>query len=317
MASFLSHACRRSISEWKAAQTALADAVQIYLDACLSLDTSYAKESGLEQKDVEEIQSVYKTLEDAIPTLLSHEDSLRTAPTHLQRRRSASVILLPINKLSPDLLSQIFTLVVESTRVCNDDVRTHQTASVDMANVLSSVCAHWRHIALSTGTIWSYVDLSKLGSFKHAAIWISRAEGCLLDLHAVPKGPFHNQHLAVPKRDDKAISLSNLLYPARVRSIVLRIENKLLDPWLSWWFEHGAPGTVTTLALQAVDRLSFPVTLEEPAQKRMDELLFSVDTIFLSNRCRLGQPHISRFNCPPLGLTTKLAHATSRTNPIS
>jgi hypothetical protein len=54
-----------------------------------------------------------------------------------------------------------------------------------------------------------------------------------------------------------------------------------MDPWLCWWFEHGAPGTVTVLALQTKHEPSSPVTLQTPPQDRMDELLRSVDTLYL------------------------------------
>jgi hypothetical protein len=283
MASLLSSACRRSLSEWKTAYTALIDAIQVYTETCLRLESSCAQESGLERKDSEGIWTVYKTLDEAIPTLVSHEETLRHARARLQRRRNVSATLSPIRMLSPDLLSQIFILVVESTRVSNDDVRTHQKASLAMVNVLASICSHWRHIAISTGTLWSHVDLLAVGSFEHAAIWISRAKGCLLDIHAVPEGPLYDDDFTqpLPEQDHKAISLPDLLHPARVRSIVLHADKSLSYPWLSWWFEHGVPGTVTTLALQAIDPLSFPVTTEATPQGRTDELLRSVDTLYL------------------------------------
>jgi hypothetical protein len=280
MASQLSAACRRSLSEWKAAHAVLADAIQIYLDATSRLDASCAIEPGPERKNDEGIWSVYKTLDGAIPTLASHEERLRNARAQLQHRRNESTILSPITKLSPDLLSQIFTLVVDS------GVQTHQP-TLDMTSALASVCANWRHIAISTGAIWSYVDLSRLGTFEHAAIWISRAKGCLLDIRVVPKNTSDNyaQAQTFPKQGHTVTSLPELSCPARVRSILLCEQKQLANPWLSWWFEHGAPGTVTTLALRALGALSFPMTPEATPQNRMDELLRSVGTLYL---CGIG-----------------------------
>jgi hypothetical protein len=155
MVSPLTAACLQSLSEWKVAHAALAEAIQIYSDACLRLDASCAKESEPERMNVEGIWNVYKTLDDAIPTLVSHEKSLHTARAHLERRRNVSAILSPIRKLSTDLLSQIFIAAVEPIRVLDINLRTHQPASPNMTNVLASVCSHWRHIAISTGVLWS------------------------------------------------------------------------------------------------------------------------------------------------------------------
>jgi hypothetical protein len=285
MASIISAECLRTLSEWKTAHAVLADAVRIYLDACLRLEVSCAKVSGLVEKNVEGIRSVYSTLDDAITILVSHEDSLRNARAHLERRQDTLDIFLPIRKLPPDLLSQIFTLAVESSRPIDARVRPPQP--LDMTNVLASVCSHWRHVAISTGTLWAYIDLSRLGAFEHAATCILRAKGCLLDIRAVTKSTSNDQHdpLAepVPKQNHKTGSLLNLIHPVRVRSILLHAEKPLVDSWFSWWFEHGAPGTVTTLAVSSVgERALFPMTPKETPQDRMDELLRSVDTLYLS-----------------------------------
>jgi hypothetical protein len=182
------------------------------------------------EKNVEGIWSVYKTLDHAIPTLVSHEETLRGARAHLERRRNASITLSPIRKLSPDLLSHIFILAVESSRVVDVGFHTHQPASLDMANVIASVCSHWRHNAITTSTIRSSIDVSKMGSFENAALWVERAKGCLLDIRVASKA----EVLSFPKRDHKTTLLQDLLRPARFRSILLKETNKLANQWLSW-----------------------------------------------------------------------------------
>ena len=64
----------------------------------------------------------------------------------------------PVNRLPPEILSWIFVILVRDSRHAAS-IRDKSYDGVDYLFRLSSVCAHWRQVATSTSTLWSFLDI--------------------------------------------------------------------------------------------------------------------------------------------------------------
>lgn len=82
----------------------------------------------------------------------------------------------PIHRLPFELLSAIFTTCMPGERSFVD---CHA-----IPLLLGQICRHWRHVALSTTSLWRYIHVV-LGRGKSAAwvpVWLSRSAGCSLSV---------------------------------------------------------------------------------------------------------------------------------------
>lgn len=146
---------------------------------------------------------------------------------------------------------------------------------------MSSVCSSWRNIAIGTRQLWSYVYLGRPHCIDYAPLWLNRAgDHPLSILNVIPYG--------YPRSEERTSRVFMILPRMKhVRSMVLRSDEQLMDQWMSeWiseWFAKGTPRTLTTLALSASVRCVRwpPVKGETINQLRLDELLHSLDTLYL------------------------------------
>ncbi|CAE7133854.1 unnamed protein product [Rhizoctonia solani] len=145
--------------------------------------------------------SIHKTYFESsspftIPPELSHivaqgqlvatiEQKLCAVKHTIARAHNSSLSHVPIHKLPPELMGQIFLFVPELT---GPRVERH-----NCPEVLSQVCSRWRKISFGLPSLWSYISIP-FGGEHVDANWIkrglqlaSRAHPLLLDVF------FHNQ----------------------------------------------------------------------------------------------------------------------------
>ncbi|KAF8596240.1 hypothetical protein BDV93DRAFT_68354 [Ceratobasidium sp. AG-I] len=260
------------VNSWKAAHAALASSVEAYVRACSDLESFCRLASVADER--EDLEDICDTLEQHIPALFSHERSLQLVRAGLQRQRNTSSRLSPIRQLPLEVLAFIFTIAVSSDRI--ERVLSHpKPLSVDFANVLASVCSHWRRVAIGIPELWTYVDLSRRGALDHASLWLERARNRAIDIRTGSETIYpdwRHQHTPLVQNANRA------------RSLLLRGGRDYMNLWLSRWYQDGIPGTTTTLALhpalQDDDLLHFPGA-SMPSQTTLDDLLRPISVLYL------------------------------------
>lgn len=83
-----------------------------------------------------------------------------------------------INSLPLEILSSIFATIVDASlyaRSIGDD----SFGSTEYPTLISSVCAHWRRVSISTSYLWSYIDLMPsnrcMRNIEHIDLWLERS----------------------------------------------------------------------------------------------------------------------------------------------
>ncbi|KAG9099287.1 hypothetical protein FS749_001604 [Ceratobasidium sp. UAMH 11750] len=101
-----------------------------------------------------------------------------------------------INCLPSELLSLIFITVVNDG-LSSLDLWDEPYVTTGYSTQLASVCAYWRHIALSTPTLWTHVDLTHnrdlTRTCKYAELYFQRSAHLQLYVHL---GKFSTKHTA-------------------------------------------------------------------------------------------------------------------------
>lgn len=144
--------------------------------------------------------------------------------------------------------------------------------SIDFANVLASVCSHWRHVAIGIPDLWTYIDLSRRGGLYHASLWLERSHNRALEIRT-------GSETIYPGWRDQHTSI--LQHISRIRSLLLRGDRGYMQRWLSKWYSDGIPGT--TLALYPApetDSFDFPGP-SAPSRTALNVLLDTVRVIYL------------------------------------
>ncbi|KAG1725619.1 uncharacterized protein EDB91DRAFT_1167741 [Suillus paluster] len=102
-----------------------------------------------------------------------------------------------INVLPVEILSYIFTLATHSTSSTIPEFKQRyeipvSPESVTMPTVLASVHRHWRHIALSTSTLWSSLVMSLEQVVRRLAAHIARSRNSPVDILIDTRDPEWN-----------------------------------------------------------------------------------------------------------------------------
>lgn len=266
-----------ALCQWRSARAALAASVQTYLDACSSFEATCARFFESRELDITR-PDVRQALDEEIPFLALLETSVASARTNLLRLKNISSVISPIARLPTEILARIFALAVTSYRTFRPGARPRDL-SVAQLNTIASVCCHWRNAALETATLWSYIDCETLNCLDHARLWLNRAMDCPLDI-------LTTSHLRRTSLDGPRTSTFPHLIPHinNLRSIILFSDSETTQAWVSEWCRNGATRTLTTLAITNLNRdlAEFPVKAESVPQQCLDELLYSISTIYLT-----------------------------------
>lgn len=97
----------------------------------------------------------------------------------------ASVHPVYINSLPLEILSSIFVTLVGASLYARS-VGDSSYGSKEYPTLLSSVCAHWRRVSISTPYLWSYIELvsrnTRLRNVEHLRLWLERSQNAPLRL---------------------------------------------------------------------------------------------------------------------------------------
>jgi hypothetical protein len=113
----------------------------------------------------------------------------------LQGVRNKSHILVPINRLPPEILSLIFMLGAQDNQLDEDEEAdkadeeedeeeavVEEDGSIFTFNV-TQVCRHWREVALNTGMLWTKIDFAEGPPFDRTRLWLERSKHAALDVY--------------------------------------------------------------------------------------------------------------------------------------
>ncbi|KAG8721227.1 hypothetical protein FRC09_008229 [Ceratobasidium sp. 395] len=181
---------------WQAAHDNLIQAAQTFLGTSKTL-LQFIDESpdGLGRHGPIEdgLLSVYRQIQN-IPVA---EKRIRESQFILRKIVNVSATLMPINTLPPEILSHIFSLLTSSA-TCVDDKRYRSTKYYHGPRcyhlyplvAIPAVCSRWRHLAVSTPSFWSHIDVDQQATGKNrenvlprTRLWLERARDAPISLH--------------------------------------------------------------------------------------------------------------------------------------
>ncbi|KAH7335528.1 hypothetical protein B0J17DRAFT_670527 [Rhizoctonia solani] len=244
-----------------------------------------------------------QNLMDHIPELTLFEQRLQRTKAAVGIARNHSVLVVPIHRLSLNLLARIFREVV-SSETCA--VKLDGTGRFPKRSIgLSHVCNLWRQIAIASPYLWSHIDISPsiLKSktlFSRINTFLDRTGQSSLDLHI---------GYASEDEDEGAdgLVLSNFIAPLVPRMQEVKcciqpswsVSERCFPPSALSCFlnEKAAPGMLTALDLssgttsgmfylQTTEQMSTFNSLSlNISMHHLEELLLSVTVLRLNNIC--------------------------------
>ncbi|KAF8605866.1 hypothetical protein BDV93DRAFT_604883 [Ceratobasidium sp. AG-I] len=186
-----------------------------------------------------------------------------------------------INSLHPELLVQIFLLVLDdSTSTPRVDV--FQPFSLDLHDfdkpsrrgrlkkiiTLSNVCVYWRRVALNTGAFWTYVPIiltshSIQHSLAKTSVWLDRAQTTPLDVF-IDTGNSTNTQFRKLSQSTLDDTLPETPFSGKqIRTLSLTLwKTTCFNALLDKWFSPGVSSTLTKLRIRLINGIHDPSALQ-------------------------------------------------------
>lgn len=259
-----------ALHQWNTARATLAKAFQAYMDAFSHFESAHARHFESQERRIIRA-GIHAAIDEEGLSLASYQDSIAATRARLLQLHDTSKpvsAISTISRLSTEVLVHIFTLSVESLRSYYVSIRSRDR-SIDQVNAVASVCSYWRSVAISTSSLWSYIDFDRMDHAELVPLWLERARGLPLDIVS-------QSHLDFPPTTHPQIYC--------VRSMFLRLESENGEHWVSEWCNNGTPSTLTTLSLVPSGiGMSFPASDISANRGDLVDLFCSLNTLHLSN----------------------------------
>ncbi|KAF8606168.1 hypothetical protein BDV93DRAFT_521019 [Ceratobasidium sp. AG-I] len=189
-----------------------------------------------------------------------------------------------INRLPPEILSRIFVTLVRASQYAVF-VHDRRYDEINYPVQLSSICVHWRQVAISTPTLWSSIELLRSSdSFydpQYLDMFYERSANAPL---SVRLGKFGHEYNLDAVNEQLASLLR--LYATRLYSLAIAyyfpgFSRKALSTLLA----EKATGRVRKLALHT-DWLDAPILADSSLQQHaLSELFEPLHTLYLCSVC--------------------------------
>ncbi|KAG8743490.1 hypothetical protein FRC10_011963 [Ceratobasidium sp. 414] len=147
---------KRSLNNWRMYRAQLATTVQGFLTACTDLGSVCARASR-QPYGRKDLNSALTDIDVELESLASEAESLRSARRSLATTRNLSTALTPIHTLPPEILTRIFMRVP-----------TYE---------FTGISSYWRWIALTTPSLWTYLDITNQNNFDYGYLSLDRSDG--------------------------------------------------------------------------------------------------------------------------------------------
>ncbi|CAE6481320.1 unnamed protein product, partial [Rhizoctonia solani] len=139
------------VQHWEQAGASLANAVDVYLNLCLSLEVNSLKEGIPPKHLVTRIDFALGSLHTIIGG--------RIAQARSALCRTRNQVASPIYCFPEELLAEIFAYVTFANAVEPIDMESRVISIYRSLHNLVGVCSTWRNIALSQGALWSTIPI--------------------------------------------------------------------------------------------------------------------------------------------------------------
>ncbi|KAG9101773.1 hypothetical protein FS749_003462 [Ceratobasidium sp. UAMH 11750] len=275
------------LRQLETARSLCSDFIKQYTGGCAALSALAKGSLGFVPSNLAAIHSLSLAVDNelqSLEALESHLRGLKSSVTGLKlslaaTKNEALNTRAPINSLSPELLIHIFTLVREydGNSAAYWDVFGTRSPYKRLVNIkpgmraavtLSSVCKHWRRVAVNYPPLWAQfsVPFPRLlePSGVGVQVWLNRAKTYPLDLDF--EVPLYN-----PPRDAKTPSSNSLpsdmcrvfsFGQSSIRSLQLSwVALNNLSPLLHSWFHANVADTLVDLSITLRDAAGDPSTL--------------------------------------------------------
>ncbi|KAF8596152.1 hypothetical protein BDV93DRAFT_528263 [Ceratobasidium sp. AG-I] len=180
-----------ALRKWEAAKAHLKEALDLYLKACLDLKSVvlHPVSNASVTPNPRHGASLDINILDVCAEIRSAgsiQSVLSESHAHIFKILNTSTSHVPIAALPAEVLTHIFSLTMLPSACAFPYPRI-----LDMMHTLTSVCTWWRHLATSTSTLWSHIDVGLLPGMQGQEGWLTylqlrleRAGTVPLHLHA-------------------------------------------------------------------------------------------------------------------------------------
>lgn len=147
------------------------------------------------------IEDALAHFDKQLDAMLSVENRLRATRFAFQALRNRSLILIPINRLPPEILSYVFVLCCSSEKAAAElkrdeadedageegydddaDEQEEEDSSPPCLEAILSVCGHWRDTALSTGTLWTSIRFASDVPLELPKLLLQRSKHSMIEI---------------------------------------------------------------------------------------------------------------------------------------
>ncbi|KAG9119855.1 hypothetical protein FRC07_004907 [Ceratobasidium sp. 392] len=183
-----------------------------------------------------------------------------------------------INSLPPEILTRIFS---ESICFCNPRLQLDSKTPILNPITFSSVCQHWRQVAVNHRSLWTHIDLEvnimdSNGRYHSPDVWIERSKGAPLYVHVYQPGDLSDDDYEEEMNEESLTALPGSLVrpPAAMLSRLVAFLSPLmpqtcsvtvslpypyqstLNLLMTCWKAHGASGVAKVLKVHADSELA-------------------------------------------------------------
>ncbi|KAG8729434.1 hypothetical protein FRC10_003913 [Ceratobasidium sp. 414] len=230
-----------ALNQWKVARLHLKEAASSFLDACITL-RKVAAQSFPSHPNRIVLENVLDDLQSQTDSISVVENCIHESRAVLNALLNVSTSRVPINKLPPEILSRIFSILVGSSP-CYPK-RGQRDALPDII----LVCGRWYQVATNNRSLWSHIDVHAGPlALSRTRLWLERSRGVATHIHTSK---------AFPRTQQTVLSsLISILQPHATFASSLTIsggDTDLVRALLALHFGHGEPSSLKTLAASGV-----------------------------------------------------------------
>ncbi|QRV74403.1 pyrolysin [Ceratobasidium sp. AG-Ba] len=295
------------LERWIAANSSLEQAALEFLEASALLDTSVRNCAPTDSGDygIEKVAEKVRKYIDSVPLV---QNNIIQSQALLHGLLNQSVVHVPISRLGPETLSQIFAIYFTKSPCMASGSRHDSRLNIML------VCARWHRIVINNPLFWSHIDITlerwvTLANFDAPRRWLDRSRGVPLHIHIednftytpVPlsrEEAFRDEVVSLLKHDLGSIT-TLAVYTSKGTSIADSLFNRYaLGLWKSLRNLNVTPFTRECIGVP-----SLPM-FEGLLELCLDSFMASEETI-------LGDMLTILSKCPQLH-TLRLTHMTYR-----